>query len=122
MEEIGNILPHLFRRHVRRQDPRVAEILASLWPRVAGKLLAQHSRPVSFRGGTLTLAVPNGCWAKELQQLAEEIRARVNACMGGQVVKRLYISCALKSEIRDWKFESRPSVLSDKRVGFSDEG
>lgn len=107
MEEIGNILPNVFRRHVRREDPRVTEILASLWPRIAGKLVAEHSRPVAFASGTLTLAVNSGCWAKELQHLTEEIRARVNACMGGPVVKKLRVSCASKSELRAWKFEAR---------------
>ena len=55
MEEIGKTLPAVFKRHVRGSNPQLVEILAPLWSRVAGKGIAEHSRPVAFWSGTLTL-------------------------------------------------------------------
>ena len=37
VEEIGKLLPAIFKRQVRRNDPKMIEILAPLWTRVVGK-------------------------------------------------------------------------------------
>lgn len=91
MEEVGKILPALFKRQVERADPRLIEILAPLWPRVAGKAIARQSRPVAFAAGTLTLATSCPSWAVQLQQMAEEVRAEINGFLGGAVVKKLRV-------------------------------
>lgn len=67
------------------------EILAPLWPRVAGKHMAQHSRPVAFGAGTLTLATSCSSWAAQLRLMAEEIRAEINSFLGCPVVKKLRV-------------------------------
>ena len=99
MEEIGKILPALFKVQVRRANPRLVEILAPLWPRVAGKPIAQHSRPIAFGFGTLTLATPCPSWAAQLRQMAEELRAEINSFLGGPVVKQLRVQYVLNP---DW--------------------
>jgi len=93
MEEVGKILPSVFKRHMRHAAPRVVEILAPLWPRVAGKAMARRCQPVAFSAGTLTLAADCSCWGAQLQQMAEEIRAEVNSFLGGPVVKKLRVRC-----------------------------
>lgn len=96
MEEIGKILPVVFKRHIRRADPRLVQILAPLWPRVAGKAIARQSQPVAFVTGTLTLATPCQSWATQLRQMAEEIRAEINSFLGGPVVKKLRVQLVPK--------------------------
>ncbi len=91
MEEIGKFLPSIFKRQVRRVDPRLVEILKPLWPRVAGKAIATHSQPVAFGAGTLTLAVSCPSWAAQLRRMAEEIRAKINSFLGGPGVKKLRV-------------------------------
>ncbi len=94
MEEIGKVLPSIFKRQFRRGDPRLAEVLASLWPRVAGQAVAQHSRPVNFGGGTLTLETDGVCWTTQLQALSKEIQAQVNAFLGGPVINQVRVRAA----------------------------
>jgi hypothetical protein len=91
LEEIGKILPAVFKAQVRRADSALVEILVPLWPRVVGKGIAQQTRPVAFAAGTLTLATTCPTWAKQLRYLAEEIRAQINNYLGGPIVKKLRI-------------------------------
>lgn len=91
MEEIGRILPAVFKRHVRRADPPLVELLAPLWPRVAGKAIAQHSRPIAFADRTLTLAVSCPSWTAQLRMMSEDIRAKINSFLGGPIVRTLRV-------------------------------
>jgi hypothetical protein len=91
VEEIGKVLPFVFRSYLQRLEPRVAEILAPLWSHVVGEPIAQHSQPVAFASGTLRLATSCPTWAAQLRHLSEEIRLEVNRYLGRAVVKRLSI-------------------------------
>lgn len=91
MEKIGRILPAILKGQVRRTEPPLIEILAPLWPCVAGKAMAEHCRPVAFNEGTLTLTTECPTWKAQLQQMAEEIRAEINSYLGRPVVKRLRV-------------------------------
>jgi hypothetical protein len=91
MDEVGKILPAVFRRQAERMEPPVAQILAPLWPRVAGKAMARQCRPVAFCHGTLTLVTEDESWSLQLQQMAEQICAEINAFLGGPIVKRLCV-------------------------------
>jgi len=91
LEEIGKILPAVFKAQVRRADPVLLEILVPLWPRVVGKGIAQHARPVAFAAGTLTLATACPTWAAQLRHMAEEIRAQINNYLGSPIVKKLRV-------------------------------
>lgn len=91
MDEIGKILPSLFRKQIRREEPRLLEILLPLWPRIAGKSMAQHSQPSFFSSGVLTLAADCDTWGTQLRHMSEEIRAEINSFLGQAVVKKLRI-------------------------------
>lgn len=91
MEELGKILPALWKRHMRRASPYLADILASLWPQVVGKPLAQHCRPLAFEGGRLTLGTAESDWAVQLRHMSEEIQAEINSFLGSPTVKKLTV-------------------------------
>ncbi len=91
MEEVGNLIPSIFKERIRRESTYLIEILTPLWSRVAGKPLAQHCRPVAFGAGTLTLATDCTSWAAQLRQMTEEIRAEINSFLGQPVVKKLRV-------------------------------
>jgi hypothetical protein len=91
LDEIGKILPAILKAQVQRAEPALVEILVPLWPRVVGKGIAQHTRPVAFAAGTLTLATGCPTWAAQLRQMAEEIRAGVNNFLGSPIVRKLRI-------------------------------
>jgi hypothetical protein len=91
VEEIGKLLPALFKKQIRRAEPRLIEILVPLWPRIAGKTMAQHSQPAYFASGVLTLATDSTTWGTQLRQMTEEIRAEINGFLGQPIVKKLRI-------------------------------
>lgn len=91
MDEVGKILPALFKKQMRRDEPHLLEILAPLWPRVAGKAIAQHSQPAFFASGVLTLTTDCATWGAQLRHMTEEIRAGINSYLGQPVVKKLRV-------------------------------
>jgi hypothetical protein len=91
VDEIGIILPSLFRKQIRRAEPHLLEILLPLWPRIAGRTMAQHSQPSFFASGVLTLATDCATWGTQLRQMTEEIRAEINGFLGQAIVKKLRI-------------------------------
>jgi len=91
VDEIGKIIPSLFRKQIRRAEPHLLEILLPLWPRIAGKSMAQHSHPALFASGVLTLATDCATWSTQLRHMTEEIRAEINGFLGQPVVRKLRI-------------------------------
>jgi len=81
----------MFARLMHGGDSRLLLFLNALWPRAVGKAIAQHSRPVSFVTGTLTLATACPSWAAQLGQMNEELRAGINSFLGRRVVKKLRV-------------------------------
>jgi len=98
MEEVGKLLPSIFKRQMGRKDPRLIEILGPLWLRVAGSGIAENSTPIAFLSGTLTLETSCLSWAAQLRQMREEIRAEINNFLGCSVVKRIEVRVAMNSE------------------------
>jgi hypothetical protein len=89
--EIGKLLPSVFRKQIRRAEPHLLEILIPLWPRIAGKPMAQHSQPAAFESGVLTLSTDCATWGTQLRQMTEEIRAEINSFLGQPAVRKLRI-------------------------------
>jgi len=99
VDEIGKILPSLFRKQIRRTEPHLLEILVPLWPRIAGKTMAQHSRPVLFASGELTLTTDCATWGKQLRHMTEDIRAEINGFLGQPIVKKLRIKTVTQPDL-----------------------
>lgn len=91
MEELSKILPLIFKSQVRRSDPKVVEILGPLWPQVAGKPMARHSKPVSFEEGTLTLESDCCTWSAQLRAMEEEIKKEINGYLGVSIIRKLQV-------------------------------
>jgi hypothetical protein len=91
MEEISKIFPLLFKEQVRRNNPRLVEILSPLWPLVAGKPMARHSRPVAFEDGLLTLESDCMAWSREMRSMSDDILTRINRYLGAPAVRRLKV-------------------------------
>ena len=111
MDEIGKILPSLFRKQIRRAEPHLLEILLPLWPRIAGKTMAQHSQPAFFASGVLTLATDCATWGTQLRQMTEEIRAEINGFLGQPIVKKLRIKTVTQPDLFSPPRRSRGAAL-----------
>ncbi|MBW3649902.1 MAG: DUF721 domain-containing protein [Actinobacteria bacterium] len=63
----------------------------SRWEEAVGPAVAAHSRPVSLRAGSLSVAVDHPGWATQLRYLATTVLARLEEVAGPGVVGRLDI-------------------------------
>jgi hypothetical protein len=99
VDQIGKLLPVLFKKQIRRAEPHLLEILVPLWPRIVGKSMAQHSRPAFFDLGVLTLYSDCPTWGTQLRHMTEEIRAKVNVFLGQAIVKKLRIKTMLQPDL-----------------------
>jgi len=99
VDEIGKLLPALFKKQIRRAEPHLLEILGPLWPRIVGKAMAMHCRPVLFDLGLLTLHADGATWGNQLRYMAEEVRAKVNGFLGQTIVKKLRIKTVTQPEL-----------------------
>jgi hypothetical protein len=91
VDDIGKILPSLFKKEIRRDEPHLLEILQPLWPRITGKPMAQHSQPVSFAAGVLTVTTDCPTWNAQMRHMTEDIRCGINGFLGQSIVKKLRI-------------------------------
>ena len=89
VDEVGKILPSLFRKEFRRDEPHVLDVLLPLWARIAGKAIAQHSRPTFFSGGLLVVSTDSATWNTQLAHMGEELRGGINKFLGCQLVGKL---------------------------------
>ncbi len=62
-----------------------------VWDAAVGKQIAAKAHPVSFRDGTLTIAVASAPWMQQLTFLKKQIIQKVNERLGGNVVCDLYL-------------------------------
>ena len=91
MEEVGKILPAVFKTQIRRAEPPLIEFLTPLWPCVVGRAIAGCTRPVSFSGGSLTMGCSCPSWTTQLRSMSDEIRDAINNFLGGAIVKKLSV-------------------------------
>jgi hypothetical protein len=99
VDEIGKILPSLFRKQIRREEAHLLEILHPLWPRIAGKTMAQHCQPSFFASGVLTLAADCATWGAQLRHMSEQILAEINRFLGQPIVKKLRIKTVTQPDL-----------------------
>jgi predicted nucleic acid-binding Zn ribbon protein len=59
------------------------------WPTLVGPRIAQHSRAVAFRDGTLHVEVEGSAWMQELGYLRRELARRINQTLGAEMVREV---------------------------------
>jgi hypothetical protein len=84
---VGALMPRLTRPAFRRRAPATAQVLAD-WSAIVGPAIGAVTTPRRLAAGTLTIACA-GPIAMELQHLATEVIARINAHFGSQAVAAL---------------------------------
>jgi predicted nucleic acid-binding Zn ribbon protein len=52
------------------------------WPAAAGAAMSKYAAPTAERGGTLTISCRSSVWAQELDLMAPELVAKLNAAIG----------------------------------------
>jgi len=75
------------KRVARPQTP--LDLLVAVWPAMVGPRLAGHTRPVAWKKGRIEVSVRDQDWRKQLDRLAEQVRKRINAWWGAELVHRV---------------------------------
>ncbi len=88
--EIGEVLDGLLREQVFARGLPIGR-LAAEWSAVVGPRLAAETAPVSLEQGVLVVAASTGPWGAQARFLAEEIRRKANAALGGEPVGRVHV-------------------------------
>jgi hypothetical protein len=86
-QPVATMIHRLTRPAFRKRSPAGALLMAD-WAAIVGPALAAVTQPLRISAGTLTLAC-SGPVAMELQHLAPELVARINAHLGRVAVERL---------------------------------
>ena len=115
MIDLTRILPKLLKAN---GGPELAVKLA--WARAAGAGLRSHAAALRLDGKTLTVAVGDAIWQKQLQHMSAELIFRVNNLLGQRAIESIIFrvdSAALShgQARRDQAVESpqRPGAPTD---------
>lgn len=65
------------------------------WDAAVGAQIAAKARPVSFRDGTLTVAVVSAPWMQQLTFLKKGMMEKLNERLGGDVVRDIYLKAGV---------------------------
>ena len=88
MQDILSALPELLDQHGDNEDVRRSVVFA-IWRRVAGESLNEHAAAVDLVGPTLTVAVIDRNWQRNLSELSKEMLFRMNFIFGSAEIKRI---------------------------------
>jgi len=72
----------------------------ALWADVVGPQIAARSEPLSFHGGTLTVAVTESAWRQELTLEKKHLLARLNEALDKNVVRDIFFVASPRSRKR----------------------
>ncbi len=62
-----------------------------VWDSAVGKQISERARPVSFRDGTLIVAVNSSPWMQQLTFLKKGIMDKLNGLLGEEIIREIYL-------------------------------
>ena len=116
MDKAGHVLGGVLRR-LHRPEATLAW-LESFWPKIVGKALAAHTRPLRCNDGCLEVSADNKAWRKQLEDMKPEFCARINEAWGGKLIREVKFVSAKpgpKRVAREVDNEHTPFVGRGKR-------
>jgi len=87
--EIRELVDRIFQR-LDPENRRGVYRVWSFWAEEVGEAIAKRAQPAGYHGGVLSVRVSSHAWMQELQFLKEDIRARLNARLGGDQIRDIY--------------------------------
>jgi len=88
VERLAAIAPQTLERLGRAPEVREGRAFL-LWPEIVGPRVAARTEPERLRGGVLTVRVDGAAWLSELTYLKADLRGRLNARLGEDVVREI---------------------------------
>ena len=74
------------------ETPFKEQRILAIWPEVVGEQIAEVARADAMRNGALFVSVAHDAWRHRLMFERENIRARLNRAVGGDVVRFIRLS------------------------------
>jgi hypothetical protein len=56
---------------------------------MVGQRLAAHTQPVAWERGSVVVAVSDGEWQKQLEEMSDELRKQINRWWGSELVREV---------------------------------
>ena len=85
MNQLIKSLPNVLRAADNAEEVVEAAAIAA-WKHVAGDGLKEHALPVKLQGRTLTIAVADAIWQKQLHSMNGPLLFRINSILGQPLV------------------------------------
>ena len=122
---VGALIPAIAKPAFRRRSPAAAQIIAD-WAAIVGPALAASTAPRRLSAGRLAIAC-SGPVAMELQHLAPQLIARINAHIGQALVSELrftqdHMPTAVLPESRPAPPSAKTIATVEKRLKSLPEG
>jgi hypothetical protein len=95
-----------------------------VWESAVGPQIAGRARPVSFRDGTLTVAVSSAPWMQQLTFLKKGITEQLNARLGEDLVQDIYLKAGKCEQATPRTSPQRPckrSLSSQERQKIAEQ-
>lgn len=87
-QRLGALIDRVGAKRGWNKQISVAMVLRD-WANVVGPENAEHSKPVDFRDGVLTIKCDSTSWATAMRYAAGQIVAKLNAALGQDSVQRI---------------------------------
>ncbi|MEZ4485239.1 MAG: DUF721 domain-containing protein [Syntrophotaleaceae bacterium] len=90
IDGVGAVLGNLLQQ--RGMEDKMRRYRAwQLWDKVVGPQIAARARPSRMRDNTLEVWVDHAVWMQQLQLMKPKILARLNAALGEDLIKDIYL-------------------------------
>ncbi len=96
-----------------------------VWKECVGAQIASRARPASIRSGVLTVIVTSAPWLQQLNVLKGEIRSTLNAALGEEMIKDIFLKSGTLAEpdapavTRRRRKERRLTPAEEERIALA---
>jgi hypothetical protein len=90
MKRLSSMLPGLLRSLNGNEDFMLA-FLQEVWPKVAGRRLAEQAKVAGLKGKTLKLTVKGAVWQQQVQGLEGMLLAKIDRLWGKGLIERIAV-------------------------------
>jgi predicted nucleic acid-binding Zn ribbon protein len=91
-ERVATVLHDVLTRIDPDKRLRAFEVW-NFWDEVVGQALARRAQPSGYRNGVLFVTVGAHAWMQELQFMKQQLRERLNARLGSELIRDIDLAC-----------------------------
>lgn len=114
MDRAGDILGRVARRLQHSQAP--IAWLASSWPRIVGKTVAAHTRPLRCQNGCLEISADGKVWQRQLESMSRDFCSQINRAWGGTLVREVKFASAKNAAAASSSSLASPAATTRRTI------